>query len=158
MRRVILTCLVPLLVPALLFGASAAVAQRETHAETAVVSATDLAALAAKRFPQPVRVGDLIHRDVIQPVESQNVLGTVRQVVRDHDGTVVVVINYGGFLGFDTRPIAVPIDAMVLEGQDMEVEAFTPKQLNAFPTFSDGGTTPVPPDTIIKVGLAGPSH
>jgi hypothetical protein len=117
-----------------------------------------LAASAAMRFPQPVRVGDLLHREVLRPVESQEVLGRVRAVIRDGDGTIKIVISFGGFLGLGTRPIAVPVDAMVLVGQDMEVVAFTPKQLAGFPTFSESGTTPVPDDTIIKVGLAKPSH
>lgn len=152
MRRVSLACLI------LLSMAGSAVAQSTTPGGMPPPPGMTLAASAAMRFPQPVRVGDLIHRDVIEPVESQNRLGTVRQVVRGHDGTVAVVINYGGFLGFATRPIAVPIDAMVLLGQDMEVVAYTPRQLKAFPTFAADGTTPVPPDTILKVGLAKPSH
>jgi hypothetical protein len=68
------------------------------------------------------------------------------------------VIDFGGFLGFGSRPIAVPVDAMVLLGQDMEIVAFTPKQLQQFPTFSPSGTTHVPDNTITKVGLAKPSH
>jgi hypothetical protein len=47
---------------------------------------------------------------------------------------------------------------MVLLGQDMEIVAFTPKQLQQLPTFSPSGTTDAPDDTIIKVGLAKPSH
>ncbi len=117
-----------------------------------------LADSAAMRFPQPVRVGDLTHRDVLEPVESQVFIGTVDKLVRDKDGTVLVVINYGGFLGFGARPIAVPVDAMVLVGQVMEVVAYTPKQLRQFPTFSAAGTTPISDDTVIKVGLAKPSH
>ena len=110
------------------------------------------------RFPQPVRVGNLLHRDVLEPVPSQCVLGTVEQVVRGSDGTPEVVIDYGGFLGFGARPIAVPVDAMVLLGKVMEVVAYTPKQLRTFPTFSSSNTTPVPAGSIIKVGLAKPSH
>jgi hypothetical protein len=117
-----------------------------------------LAQSAAMRFPQPVRVGDLLHRDVLRPVESQDVLGHVHGVVRDSSGNILVVIDFGGFFGFGSRPIAVPVDAMVLLGQDMEVVAFTPEQLRQFPTFSPAGTTPVADDTIIKVGLAKPSH
>ena len=117
-----------------------------------------LAASAAMRFPQAVRVGDLLHRDVLQPVESQDVLGRVRQVVRDSEGTIRVVIDFGGFLGFWTRPIAVPVDAMVLLGQDMEVVAFTPQQLQEFPTFTPSGSSSLPDDTVIRVGLAKPSH
>jgi hypothetical protein len=117
-----------------------------------------LAASAAMRFPQPVRVGDLLHRDVLQPVESQVVLGTVRQVVRNETGMIEVIVAYGGFLGFGARLIAVPVDAMVLLGQDMEIVAFTPAELRRFPTVTAEGGTPVPADTIIRVGLAKPSH
>jgi hypothetical protein len=64
----------------------------------------------------------------------------------------MVVIDLGGFSGFGSRPIAVPLDAMVLLGQDMEVVSFTPEELRRFPTFSPSGTTPVADDAIIKVG------
>jgi hypothetical protein len=117
-----------------------------------------LAESAAMRFPQPVRVGDLLGRDVLLPVESQDVLGHVRRLVRDSQGQILVVIDFGGFLGIGSRPIAVPVDAMVLLGRDMEVVAFTPKELRRFPTFSPAGTTAVPDDAVIKVGLAKPSH
>ena len=70
----------------------------------------------------------------------------------------MVVVNFGGFIGFGVRPIAVPVDAMVLVGQVLEIAAFTPRQLRQFPTFSPLGTTDVADDTIIKVGLAKPSH
>ena len=117
-----------------------------------------LAQSAAMRFPQPVRVGDLLGRDVLRPVESQDVLGHVREVVRDSQGQILVVIDFGGFFGFRSRPIAVPVDAMVLLGQDMEVVAFTPNQLGHFPVFLSSGTTRFPDDAVIKVGLAKPSH
>ena len=73
-------------------------------------------------------------------------------------GQILVVIDFGGFFGFGSRPIAVPVDAMVLLGQDMEVVAFTPDQLGHFPVFLSSGTTRVPDDAVIKVGLAKPSH
>ena len=67
--------------------------------------------------------------------------GNVRALVRDAQGRIMVVVDFGGFLGIGSRPIAVPVDAMVLLGQDMEIVAFTPKQLRQFPTFSPAGTT-----------------
>jgi hypothetical protein len=117
-----------------------------------------LAASTAMRFPQPVRVGDLIGREVLRPVESQDVLGRVRRLVRDRNDQVMVVVDFGGFLGFGARPIAVPIDAMVLLGQDMEIVAYTPRQLREFPTLSASDSSDIASDTIIKVGLAKPSH
>lgn len=117
-----------------------------------------LAESAAARFPQPVRVGVLRGRQVLQPVESQNVLGRVHGVVRDGAGQILFVIALGGWLRFGTRLVAVPADAMVLLGQAVEVAAFSPTQLRAFPTFAEAGTTPLPDGAVIRVGLAKPSH
>jgi hypothetical protein len=147
-----------LFVCGMLAVASAAHAQSATPGGMPPPPGMSLAESAAMRFPQSVRVGNLLGREVLRPVESQDVLGRVRRVVRDKNGQIMVVIDFGGFLGFGSRPIAVPIDAMVLLGQDMEIAAFTPKQLQQFPTFSPSGTTDVSDNTIIKVGLAKPSH
>ena len=133
-------------------------AQSQTPGGMPPPAGMSLANSAAMRFPQPVRVGSLLHRSVLEPVESQRFLGTVEQIVRDDNGAVQVVIAYGGFLGIGARLIAVPVDAMVLVGQVMEIDAYTPKQLRTFPTFSNSNTTPIDPDTVIKVGLAKPSH
>jgi hypothetical protein len=46
----------------------------------------------------------------------------------------------------------------MLLGQDMEIVAYTPEQLRQFATFSFSGTTDVADQTVIKVGLATPSH
>ena len=133
-------------------------AQSHTPGGMPPPSGMSLAQSTAMRFPQPVRVGDLLHRDVLQPVENQTVLGRVVGVVRDGHGTIEVVVAYGGFLGIGRRPIAVPIDAMVLLGAVMEIVAYTPQQLRHLPTFAPVGTTPIPPDTVLRVGLAKPSH
>jgi hypothetical protein len=117
-----------------------------------------LAHSAAMRFPQPVRVGDLLHRPVLQPVESRILLGYVRDVIRDRTGSLAAVVDFGGVLGVGARPIAIPVDAMVLLGDETEVVAFTPAQLKGFPTFQPAGTTSLLRDAIIQVGLAKPSH
>ena len=113
---------------------------------------------AARRFPQPVRVGDLVGRPVLQPLESQPVLGRVSGVVQQPDGAVDVVMDYGGFLGFGRRPIAVSVDSIALLGADVVVQGLTPAQLDVLPTFDGKTATPVSPDSTIKVGLTRPSH
>jgi hypothetical protein len=118
----------------------------------------DLAALAARRFPQPVRVGDLINRTVLQPLESRPVLGRVAQVVRVSNGKEEIVMRHGGFFGFGGRCIAVPIEAMALLGNELEVLYYTPQQLNALPTYTGAGTAPLAADDVIRMGLARPSH
>ena len=137
----------------------AAQAQSRTPGGMPPPPGMSLAASAAMRFPQPVRVGDLLHREVLQPVESQTRIGRVVGVMQDGKGMVFAVIQIGGFFGFGSRPIAVPIDAMVLLGQDMEVVAYTPDQLSGLPTFAPGkGDSMIDPNRVIKVGLAKPSH
>lgn len=116
-----------------------------------------LAEKAARRFPQPVRVGDLIDRAVLEPKESQPVLGRVDALVRRPDGGVDLVMRYGGILGFGTRRITVPTEAMALLGEYVAVMDLTPDELARLPT------TPVPTqrlanDDHIRMGLVRPFH
>jgi hypothetical protein len=126
------------------------------RAQEAAPPGADLATFAAKRFPQPVRVGDLIHRTVLEPVESRRILGHVEQVVRLDTGPAIVM-TFGGFLGIGSHKIAVPLDAMVLLGSELEVLDFTPQQLGHFPIYAGSGTV-IGADEIIRMGLAHPSH
>jgi hypothetical protein len=129
----------------------AAVAAHAAQAET-------LAEASARRFPQPVRVGDLLSRRVLWPLESQPSVGRVRAVVARADGMVEIVLDYGGAFGFFTRQIAVPVEAMALLGQYMVVFGRTPEQLNASPDFVAAGATPLAADARISVALAKPAH
>jgi hypothetical protein len=130
----------------------------DAHAQQPAPPGMSLADAAARRFPQPVRVGDLLKRQVLEPLESQPTLGWVRDVVKQPDGGIAVIVEYGGALGLFTRPIAVPLEAMVVLGEYMEIIDFKPNQLKQFKTFDTGAAMPLPPDSIIKVGLARPSH
>ena len=118
----------------------------------------DKSAEAVARFPQPVAVGWMIGRTVLEPVESQPVLGHVSGVVKAADGVTKIIVDYGGFFGFGARPIAVPLGAVALVGQYVEIVDYKPDQLRRFPTFATSGGTPLPAEAVIKVGLARPSH
>ena len=129
----------------------------------APVRAQEATQQAAHRFPQPVRVGDLIHRQVLRPVEWQTVLGRVDGVARRADGAVLVVVDaqdagWRGTLGLGVRPVAVPSDALALLGEHLALMDLTPEQLRALPTFDPAGTAPVPPDDVIRMGLVRPFH
>jgi len=113
---------------------------------------------AARRFPQPVRVGDLIGRQVLRPVEQQDVLGRVARVVRRVDGAVLIVVSVGGVLGLGTRPVGVPVEATALLGEHLALLDLTPDQLRARPTFDAAGTTVISADQMIGVGLTRPFH
>lgn len=136
---------------ALLFLAASARAQSDPPG-------TELGRSAAMRFPQPVRVGDLPGRAVLQPVESQAVLGTVRSIVQDRTGRLLVVIELKRWFGLTTRTVAVPIEAMVLVGDTVAIVAYTPEQLWAMPVFDMPDLAALAADATVKVGLAKPSH
>ncbi len=127
------------------------------HAVDAIPSRDRLAQAAAKRFPTPVPVGDLLNKQVLEPLESQPTLGWIRQVVQHPDGTIDVVIDYGARFRYLTRPIAVPIEAMVLVGQYPEITGIKAQQLESWPTFDGTGATPLSPDAKVRIGLEKPS-
>ena len=109
------------------------------------------------RFPQPVRVGDLIGRAVIAPQESQNLIGRVRKVVRNGDGEISVVMSYGGYFGFGTHLICVSIDDLALTGYAIQAKEIEESELARLPVC-DGGGNMLAADATIKVNLAKPAH
>ena len=150
----------PGLALALLLDAGPALAQSHSPGGTPPPTGMSLQRSTAMRFPQPVRVGSLIGEDVQEPLESHVVLGHVRSLVRAPDGRTLVVVAYGGWFWAElgSRSIAVPLDAMVVVGRVMEIVAYEPAALRRFPTFSPAGTTTLPADAMVEVGLAKPSH
>lgn len=119
--------------------------------------------LAAQRYPQPVQSGSLLRRQVLRPVEEQNVLGRVARVVRRGDGTVLIVVDtrgtgVGGVLGLGRRMVAVPVAAVSLLGEHVALTGLSPEQLHALPDFAPAGTQPVPANETIQVGLTRPFH
>jgi len=141
----------------MMLSAGGALAQTATPPQAAPTIAT-LAERQARRFPQPVRVADLIGRDVLQPLESQPVLGRVAALVHRADGGINVVVQFGGVAGIGARPIVIPIEAMALMGEFMAVMDFTPEQLAALPTNDGAGLAPVAPAETIRVGIVKPFH
>ncbi len=133
------------------------------HAPDAMPAAAGQPTLAAQRYPQPVQVGSLLRRQVLRPVEEQNVLGRVASVVRRGDGTVLIVVDargagLGGVLGLGRRMVAVPVAAVSLLGEHVALTGFSPEQLHALPDFAPAGTQPIPANETIQVGLTRPFH
>jgi len=119
-----------------------------------------LAALQAQRFPQPVRVGDLLGRRILEPLESRPVLGSVVEVIRESapGNPLAIVMKRGGFLGYGGRLIAVPAGALGLLGSELMLVDLTPAQLDELPTFTPNAAVVVAADEEIRMGLAHPAH
>ena len=113
------------------------------------------------RFPQPVRVGDLPSRYLIEPEESQHILGRVQGVVKAQDGSNQLVVKVGGrfaWLGFGNRLALVPTDDVALLGQYVALMDIDPDDLPKQPTFKPGSLAALASKAVIKVGIVKPFH
>lgn len=141
------------------------------HMPVPGMTVPDMAARAARRFPQPVRVGDLAGRLLLQPEESQPVLGRVTGLVRRGDGALEVVVRLDGawglgwlglqrieWSGFGPRLVAVPVEAVALLGEHVALMGLTPVRLRALPSLAPDSVAEIPPDATIRVGIVRPFH
>jgi hypothetical protein len=105
-----------------------------------------------KRFPQPVRVGDLIGLPLLD--ERASTLGTVRQVVRTADGNVQLIVSYSRWWGWFGRPVAVPLEVVGIQGRELVSLDMEPGEYAKAPTWQHTGATALPPGATIRVALA----
>lgn len=109
----------------------------------------------ARRFPQPVRVGDLVGLPVLD--SNASTIGYIRQVVRTPAGKIELVVSYSkwfGWLGWFARPVAVPIEAVGIEGRQVASLDMPPSEYDSAPGWQKGDETVLPDDATIRIALA----
>ena len=104
-----------------------------------------------KRFPQPVRVGDLIGLPVLD--EDDSTLGRVREVVRTPEGKIKLIVSYGGWFGWGARPVAVPIEVVAILARQINAVDMQPSEFAAAPNWSGTGAQVLPSDEMIRIAL-----
>ena len=104
------------------------------------------------RFPQPVRVGDLIGLPLLD--DSSCTLGRVREVVRTADDKIELIVAYGGLLGWGARPVAVPIEVVGIQGRELASLDMPRSEYAEAPTWRNAGAQALPNDATIKIALA----
>jgi len=105
-----------------------------------------------KRFPQPVRVGDIIGLPVLD--QNASTLGYVRQVVRTPQGEIELIVSYSRWWGWFGRPVAVPIEEVGIEGRQLVSVDMPPARYAKAPTWRPGDGSVLPDDSTIRVALA----
>ncbi len=105
-----------------------------------------------RRFPQPVRVGDLIGLPVLD--YDSSTIGVVRQVVRTPQNKIELIVAYGGWFGWGSRPVAVPIEVVGIEGRQLVSLDMPPSAYKTAPTWQGTDATAIPNDDAIRVALA----
>jgi hypothetical protein len=105
-----------------------------------------------KRFPQPARVSDLIGLPVLDLYSKT--LDYVRQVVRNPTGEIQFIVDYSQWWGWFGRPVAVPLEALGIEGGHLVSLDMSPSEYAAAPTWRETEATPLPDDAIVRVALS----
>ncbi len=104
-----------------------------------------------RRYPQPVKVGDLIGLPLLD--DRDRTLGRIVSVVRTSAGKLALIIPYGGTLGFGKRKVAVPIEVVAIAGRQLAALDMDRAAFDAAPTWSEAAGTPLPPSETIRVAL-----
>jgi len=105
----------------------------------------------SRRFPQPVRVGDMKNLRVL---DDQDVtIGLVRGVVRTPQGKILLLVSQGGWFGWGERLVAAPIEVMAIFGRQLASLDMDPKEYASAPTWVESGGTQIPDDETIRIGL-----
>jgi hypothetical protein len=105
-----------------------------------------------KRFPQSARVGDLIGMPVLDLYSKT--LGNIRKVVRTPAGEIEFIVGYSEWWGWFGRPVAVPLEALGIEGGHLVSLDMSRSEYAAAPTWHDTGGTPLPADATVRVALS----
>jgi len=105
-----------------------------------------------KRFPQPARVGDLIGLPVLDL--NSSTLGYVQQIVRTPAGEIKFIVGYSRWWGWFGRPVAVPLEALGIEGRQLVSLDMPPSEYAAAPIWHGTEVTPLPADATVRVALA----
>jgi hypothetical protein len=141
---------------------AAAVSQNEPksgsgHTETRKLSPEEKM---NRRFPQPVRVGDLIGLPVLDDRDST--IGYVQQVVRTPAGKIQLVVPYGRWFGWvrlggpfdwNRRPVGVPLEVVAILGRQIAALDMPREDFDKAPEFTPSASIPLGPDEMIKIAL-----
>jgi hypothetical protein len=104
-----------------------------------------------RRFPQPVKVADLIGLPVYD--DNQSTLGYVQQVVRTLAG-IQLIVSYSPWFGWWGRPVAVPIELVGIFGRQIAALDMSRQEFAKAPTWSGGDAQPLAVGETIRIALA----
>jgi hypothetical protein len=108
-----------------------------------------------RRFPQPVRVGDLIGLPILD--DGALTLGYVRKVVRTPQDKIKLIVAYNGWCGWcdlDTRQVAVPIEVVGILGRALASLDMPRSEFAAAPAWQNAGATVLANGDSIRIALA----
>jgi hypothetical protein len=104
-----------------------------------------------RRFPQPIRVGDLIGAPVLD--ERDVTIGHVQRVVRTADGKILLIVPHGGLLGLGQRLVPVPIELVAMLGRQVAAVDMSREQFEQAATWYGSNSEPIDANETIRVAI-----
>jgi hypothetical protein len=108
------------------------------------------------RFPQPVKVGDLIGLPVLDYDDAT--IGHVRSVVRTPAGKIQLVVTQGGWpAGWSTwrsRLVPVPIEVVAILGRQIVALEMSRDEFAAARTWSEADGQAIAPNEMIRIAIS----
>jgi hypothetical protein len=104
-----------------------------------------------RRYPQPTKVGHLIGLPVLD--DNDVTLGHVQKVVRTPEGKIELIVSYSKWFGWFGRPVAVPLEAVVILALQLDSVEMQPEDYAEAPTWSEGKDQVLADDDIVRVAL-----
>jgi hypothetical protein len=105
-----------------------------------------------RRFPQPVKVGDLIGLPLLDGDDST--IGYVRHVVRTPEGKIQLIVNQGRLFGWGGGLVQVPIEAVAILARQIDLLDISREEFRATPVWSATAAQPIPADEMIKIAIS----
>ena len=103
------------------------------------------------RFPQKVRVGDIIGLPV-QDYDDR-ILGHVTDVARTPAGKIVLVMPEGGWFGWGSRQVGIPIETVAILGRHLNLLDLPREDLAKLPTWAAAQGTSIGRRETILIAL-----
>jgi hypothetical protein len=108
-------------------------------------------AIMNRRFPQKVKVGDLIGLPMLD--DNDVTLGRVSRVVRTPEGKIKLIVGYSKWFGWFGRPVAVPIEVVAILARQIASLDMPPSEYAAAPTWTEGKDVAIPDSEIIRIAV-----
>jgi hypothetical protein len=104
-----------------------------------------------RRFPQPIRVGDLVGLRLLD--DSDSTIGRIKEVVRTSEGKILLIVPYGGLFGLGQRPVPVPIEVVAMLGRQVAALDMPREEFEKAPAWSGSNAQPLGPNETIRIAL-----
>jgi hypothetical protein len=108
-------------------------------------------AIMNRRFPQKVKVGDLIGPPMLD--DNDVTLGRVLRVVRTPENKIKLIVGYSRWFGWFGRPVAVPIEVVAILARQIASLDMPPSEYEEARTWTKGKDEPIPDSEIIRIAV-----